>query len=249
MHKNGKTEHRGGRQYGYVRVSSREQNEARQLAAMCNAGIRAEYIFAEKQSGRDFERPQYKKLLRRLRRGDTLFVHSIDRLGRNYREIIEQWQYLTSEKGVDIVVLDMPLLDTRQRDAGLTGLFISNLVLQILSYVAQTECENIRRRQAEGIAAAKARGVAFGRHAIEIPPDFRSRAAELTLAVACIPRPAEFPHPRGGTCPKGTQKYRDRRGVRNQQVTLLQLAQTNRPNEFERRKIKIYCGFVQKSTL
>lgn len=117
MHKNGKTEHCGGRQYGYVRVSSREQNEARQLAAMRNAGIRAEYIFADKQSGRDFERPQYKKLLRRLRRGDTLFVQSIDRLGRNYREIIEQWQYLTSEKGVDIVVLDMPLLDTRQRDA------------------------------------------------------------------------------------------------------------------------------------
>ena len=117
MHKNGKTERRGGRQYGYVRVSSREQNEARQLAAMCNAGLRPEYIFAEKQSGRDFDRPQYKKLLRRLRRGDTLFVQSIDRLGRNYREIIEQWQYLTSEKGVDVVVLDMPLLDTRQRDA------------------------------------------------------------------------------------------------------------------------------------
>ena len=117
MHKNGKTEHCGGRQYGYVRVSSREQNEARQLAAMCNAGLRPEYIFADKQSGRDFDRPQYKKLLRRLRRGDTLFVQSIDRLGRNYREIIEQWQYLTSEKGVNIVVLDMPLLDTRQRDA------------------------------------------------------------------------------------------------------------------------------------
>lgn len=116
MHKNGKTEHCGGRQYGYVRVSSREQNEARQLAAMCNAGLRPEYIFADKQSGRDFDRPQYKKLLHRLRRGDTLFVQSIDRLGRNYREIIEQWQYLTSEKGVDIVVLDMPLLDTRRRD-------------------------------------------------------------------------------------------------------------------------------------
>lgn len=117
MHKNGKTEHRGGRQYGYVRVSSREQNEARQLAAMCNAGLRPEYIFAEKQSGRDFDRPQYKKLLCRLRRGDTLFVQSIDRLGRNYHEIIEQWQYLTDKKQVDIVVLDMPLLDTRQRDA------------------------------------------------------------------------------------------------------------------------------------
>ncbi len=116
MHKNGKTEHRGGRQYGYVRVSSREQNEARQLAAMCNAGLRPEYIFADKQSGRDFDRPQYKKLLRRLRRGDTLFVQSIDRLGRNYHEIIEQWQYLTDKKQVDIVVLDMPLLDTRRRD-------------------------------------------------------------------------------------------------------------------------------------
>ena len=147
MHKNGKTEHRGGRQYGYVRVSSREQNEARQLAAMQKAGIPAENVFSDKQSGRNFDRPQYKRLLRRLRGGDTLFVHSIDRLGRNYHEIIEQWQYLTSEKGVDIVVLDMPLLDTRQRDAGLTGLFISNLVLQILSYVAQTECDNIRMRQ------------------------------------------------------------------------------------------------------
>lgn len=148
MHKNGKTEHCGGRQYGYARVSSREQNEARQLAAMQKAGIPAENVFSDKQSGRDFDRPQYKKLLHRLRRGDTLFVQSIDRLGRNYREIIEQWQYLTSEKGVDIVVLDMPLLDTRRRDEGLTGLFISNLVLQILSYVAQTECENIRRRKA-----------------------------------------------------------------------------------------------------
>ena len=133
----------------------------------------------DKQSGKDFNRPSYQKLLTKLKKGDLLYVKSIDRLGRNYREIIEQWQYLTSEKGVDIVVLDMPLLDTRRRDAGLTGLFISNLVLQILSYVAQTECDNIRRRQAEGIAAAKARGVAFGRHAIEIPPNFRSRAEEL----------------------------------------------------------------------
>ena len=119
-----------------------------------------------------------KKLLRRLRRGDTLFVHSIDRLGRNYREIIEQWQDLTSEKGVDIVVLDMPLLDTRRRDEGLTGLFISNLVLQILSYVAQTECENIRRRQAEGIAAAKKRGVRFGRPRAEVPENFAAIVQE-----------------------------------------------------------------------
>ena len=208
MHKNGKTEHRGGRQYGYVRVSSREQNEARQLAAMCNAGIRAEYIFADKQSGRDFDRPQYKKLLRRLRRGDTLFVQSIDRLGRNYHEIIEQWQYLTDKKQVDIVVLDMPLLDTRQRDAGLTGLFISNLVLQILSYVAQTECENIRRRQAEGITAAKARGVAFGR--------------------ACNRNPAELSFPCGRTCPNGDEKCGYCGGVRRQQVALLQMARPNR---------------------
>ena len=115
-----------------------------------------------------------KKLLRRLRRGDTLFVQSIDRLGRNYHEIIEQWQYLTDKKQVDIVVLDMPLLDTRRRDEGLTGMFISNLVLQILSYVAQTECENIRRRQAEGIAAAKSKGVRFGRPPSPLPENFHS---------------------------------------------------------------------------
>ena len=179
MQKNEKRENGEGRRYGYVRVSSREQNEARQLAAMQKAGIPAENVFSDKQSGRNFDRPQYKRLLLRLRGGDTLFVHSIDRLGRNYHEIIEQWQSLTDKKQVDIVVLDMPLLDTRQRDAGLTGLFISNLVLQILSYVAQTECDNIRRRQAEGIAAAKERGVRFGRQAIAIPPNFRTRAAEL----------------------------------------------------------------------
>ena len=168
-----------GNLYGYIRVSTRDQNEDRQRIALQELAVPEKNIYMDKQSGKDFDRPQYNKLLRRLRRGDTLFVQSIDRLGRNYHEIIEQWQYLTDKKQVDIVVLDMPLLDTRQRDAGLTGLFISNLVLQILSYVAQTECENIRRRQAEGIAAAKARGVAFGRHAIEIPPNFRSCAEEL----------------------------------------------------------------------
>ena len=165
-----------------IRLCSRFKQGTERSAAACGnvqcGNSNGTYICGQAER-RDFDRPQYKKLLRRLRRGDTLFVQSIDRLGRNYREIIEQWQYLTSEKGVDIVVLDMPLLDTRRRDEGLTGLFISNLVLQILSYVAQTECENIRRRQAEGIAAAKARGVAFGRHAIEIPPNFRSRAEEL----------------------------------------------------------------------
>lgn len=179
MQMNGKRKSGGGRQFGYVRVSSREQNEARQLAAMQQMGIPQKNIFSDKQSGRSFDRPQYKRLLLRLCGGDTLFVHSIDRLGRNYQEIIEQWQYLTDKKHVDIVVLDMPLLDTRRRDAGLTGLFISNLVLQILSYVAQTECDNIRKRQAEGIAAAKERGVRFGRQAIEIPPDFRARVEKL----------------------------------------------------------------------
>ena len=135
--------------YGYIRVSTKEQNESRQLLAMHEAGIEKEMIYIDKQSGKDFLRPQYKRMMRRLRSGDAVFILSIDRLGRNYEEIIEQWKIITSEKQADIVVLDMPLLDTRQRDKDLTGVFISNLVLQILSYVAQTERENIRKRQAE----------------------------------------------------------------------------------------------------
>ena len=142
--------------YGYIRVSSIDQNENRQLLAMHEKQIPAKNLYIDKQSGKDFERPNYKKLVKKLKPGDLLYILSIDRLGRNYKEIQEQWRILTKEKEIDICVIDMPLLDTRQRDAGLTGLFISNLVLQILSYVAQTECENIRRRQAEGIAAAKA---------------------------------------------------------------------------------------------
>ena len=145
--------------YGYVRVSTKEQNEARQVIAIREFGVDEQNIFVEKQSGKDFNRPQYKRLLRKLKAGDTLVIKSIDRLGRNYDEIIEQWRIITKEKQAAIVVLDMPLLDTRQgRD--LTGTLIADLVLQLLSYVAQTEREFIRRRQAEGIAAAKKTGCA-----------------------------------------------------------------------------------------
>ena len=146
---------------GYVRVSTKDQNEARQLIAMREFGIDEQNVFIEKQSGKDFNRPKYKRLLRKLKAGDTLVIKSIDRLGRNYDEIIEQWRIITKEKQAAIVVLDMPLLDTRQgRD--LTGTLIADIVLQLLSYVAQTEREFIKRRQAEGIAAAKERGVRFG---------------------------------------------------------------------------------------
>lgn len=154
--------------YGYVRVSSRDQNEERQIIVMREFGIEDEQIFLDKRSGKDFERPQYRKLVRNLKRGDTLVVKSIDRLGRNYDEILEQWRLITKEKQAAIVVLDMPLLDTRQsRD--LTGTLIADIVLQLLSYVAQTEREFIRQRQKEGIAAAKARGVRFGRLPKEKP--------------------------------------------------------------------------------
>lgn len=162
-----------GKVYGYVRVSTKEQNEARQVIAMREFGIDEQNVFVEKQSGKDFNRPQYKRLLRKLKAGDTLVVKSIDRLGRNYDEIIEQWRILTKEKQAVIVVLDMPLLDMRQgRD--LTGTLIADIVLQLLSYVAQTEREFIRRRQAEGILAAKARGVRFGAKPKEKPFDYEA---------------------------------------------------------------------------
>lgn len=147
--------------YGYVRVSSKDQNEARQLIAMNEFGVAQDKIYVDKQSGKDFDRPQYKSMLRRLHRGDTIVIKSIDRLGRNYDEIIEQWRIITKEKRASIVVLDMPLLDTRH-DRDLMGTLIADIVLQLLSYVAQTERELIRQRQAEGIAAAKAKGVKFG---------------------------------------------------------------------------------------
>ena len=162
--------------YGYVRVSSTDQNEDRQLRALQEAGVAAEHIYVDKQSGKDFHRPQYRRLVRRLRCGDLLYILSIDRLGRNYEEIQNQWRILTKEIGADICVLDMPLLDTRN-GKDLMGTFIADLVLQILSFVAQSERENIRKRQAQGIAAAKARGVRFGRPSLEPPEDFSSIVA------------------------------------------------------------------------
>ena len=158
--------------YGYIRVSTREQNEDRQVIALREVGVPERNVYIDKQSGKDFERPQYKKLLRKMKKDDLLYIKSIDRLGRNYAEILEQWRFLTKEKGIDIVVLDMPLLDTRQTGRDLTGTFVADLVLQILSYVAQTERENIRQRQMEGIAAAKLRGVQFGRPRKPGPEEF-----------------------------------------------------------------------------
>lgn len=159
-------------EYGYARVSTKEQNEERQLIALTAFGVAADAIFVDKQSGKDFERMQYRKLIRKLKDGDTLVVKSIDRLGRNYDEILEQWRVITKEKRAAIVVLDMPLLDTRQ-NRDLTGTLIADIVLQLLSYVAQTEREFIRQRQAEGIAAAKARGVQFGRRPMQRPENFQ----------------------------------------------------------------------------
>lgn len=159
--------------YGYIRVSTKEQNEERQVVALESFGVGQDKTYLDKQSGRDFNRPQYKRLLRKIKKGDTLVVKSIDRLGRNYDDILEQWRYITKEKHADIVVLDMPLLDTR-RSNDLTGTLISDIVLQLLSYVAQTEREFIRQRQAEGIAAAKARGVKFGRAPMIRPPQFEA---------------------------------------------------------------------------
>ena len=174
--------------YGYIRVSTREQNEDRQRLAMDQLDIPPRNIFADKQSGKDFDRPQYQRLVRKLRRDDLLYLHSIDRLGRNYREILDQWRLLTKEKGVDIVVLDMPLLDTR-RGKDLMGTFLSDIVLQVLSFVAENERANLRQRQAEGIAAEKERGVRFGRPQSSLPTGFpallqRWRGGELSARQA-----------------------------------------------------------------
>lgn len=158
-------------QYGYIRVSATDQNLDRQLIALKNAGVETKQIFVDKLSGKDFNRPNYKRLIKRLKRGDLLYIVSIDRLGRNYTEIQEQWRMLIHDKQVDICVLDMPLLDTRNKK-DLMGTFVAELVLQILSFVAENERANIRKRQAEGIAAAKARGVQFGRPKIVLPDDF-----------------------------------------------------------------------------
>lgn len=161
-----------GRIFGYARVSSRDQCEDRQLISLRSFPVADGDIYLDKQSGRDFDRPQYKALLAAIRSGDVLVVQSIDRLGRNYEEILEQWRVITKVKRADVVVMDMPLLDTRSKGRDLTGTFIADLVLQILSYVAQTERESIRRRQAEGIAAARLRGVRFGAPKKPAPPEF-----------------------------------------------------------------------------
>ena len=160
-----------GNLYGYIRVSTRDQNEDRQVLALKELSIPEKNLFIDKQSGKDFERPQYRKMVRKLKKDDLLYIKSIDRLGRNYSEILEQWRILTKEKGIDIVVLDMPLLDTR-RGKDLMGTFLSDIVLQILSFVAENERANIRQRQAEGIAVAKARGVKFGRPPGALPENF-----------------------------------------------------------------------------
>lgn len=178
--------------YGYVRVSSLDQNEERQILALAPYHIPKKHIFMDKQSGKDFDRPQYRRMVRKFRPGDLLYVLSIDRLGRNYEEIQREWRILTKEIGIDICVIDMPLLDTRQ-GKDLMGTFIADLVLQILSFVAQSERENIRKRQAEGIFAAKARGVKFGRPEQPLPPEFHTlhrawRDKKMTLrqaAAAC----------------------------------------------------------------
>ena len=174
--------------YGYIRVSSRDQNEERQLIALKEVGVADKNIYLDKQSGKDFDRPKYKRLLRKIKKDDVLYIKSIDRLGRNYEEIQNQWRILTKEKGIDIVVLDMPLPDTR-RGKDLMGTFLSDIVLQVLSFVAENERINIRQRQAEGIAAAKARGVRFGRPPKSLPENFYQcyqqwEAGEITCVAA-----------------------------------------------------------------
>lgn len=185
--------------YGYMRVSSKEQNEDRQKIALTEMGVPENNIYMDKQSGKDFERTQYKRLLRKLNENSVLYIKSIDRLGRNYGELNEQWRIITKEKKADIVVIDMPLLDTR-REKNLLGTFISDVVLALLSYVAENECTNIKQRQAEGIAAAKARGVKFGRPPLPIPENFYQmhkdwRAGKITIeeaAKACNMCPKTF---------------------------------------------------------
>ena len=187
--------------YGYIRVSTKEQNEDRQLLAMQGLNIPEKNLFIDKQSGKNFDRPAYKLMVRRMKKDDLLYIKSIDRLGRNYEEIQVQWRILTKEKGIDIVVLDMPLLDTR-KGKDLLGTFVSDMVLQVLSFVAENERTNIKQRQAEGIEAAKLRGVRFGRPASPLPDGFDKAVAlwvtgELTCrqaAASCGMTPGNFRH-------------------------------------------------------
>jgi DNA invertase Pin-like site-specific DNA recombinase len=178
-------------EYGYIRVSSTDQNEERQRVALKSQGIVEANIYMDKMSGKNFDRPGYKKVVRKMHSGDCLFIKSMDRLGRNYDEIKKQWEYLTKEKSVDIVVIDMPLLDTRQ-DKNLMGKFIADLVLQILAFVAEQERVNIKQRQAEGIAAAKARGVKFGRPAAPLPDNFHNAHMEWRNGNITLTKAAEM---------------------------------------------------------
>lgn len=186
--------------YGYVRVSTQDQNEMRQIIALTEEGVRRENIYLDKKSGKNFERDAYQSMVLKLKRDDELLIKSIDRLGRNYEEILTQWRLLTKEKGVVIRVLDMPLLDTTNEKRDLTGILISDIVLQLLSYVAETEREFIRKRQAEGIAAAKKAGIHFGRKPLPLPENFpeireKWRLGQITIkqaAVACGMAPSTF---------------------------------------------------------
>lgn len=178
--------------YAYVRVSTKEQNIDRQILALEPYDIPDKNVYRDYQSGKDFDRPQYKKLLKRLKKGDLLIVKSIDRLGRNYDEILEQWQYITKKIEADIMILDMPLLDTRKKDGNLTGILISDIVLQLLAYVAQTEREFIKQRQAEGIMAAKARGIRLGRAPLEMPKEFEQICEECASGKISIRQASEM---------------------------------------------------------
>jgi DNA invertase Pin-like site-specific DNA recombinase len=200
--------------YGYVRVSSLDQNEDRQMVEMRKVGVSEENIYKDKQSGKDFFRTNYRKMVKKMKKGDLLYVLSIDRLGRNYEEIQAQWRYLTREKEVDISILDMPLLDTRN-GKDLMGTFLSDIVLQVLSFVAQNERENIRKRQAEGIAIAKMNGKPFGRPRIEVPLDFgdtvhRWENGEITAFDA-----ADISHMSIATFYRRLRQYREETGERS----------------------------------
>lgn len=197
--------------YGYVRVSSTDQNEERQMVALDEAGVPEKNIFMDKQSGKSFDRPQYKKLVKKLKSGDLLYVLSIDRLGRNYEEIQNQWRIITKEIGADICVLDMPLLDTRQ-GKDLMGTFIADLVLQILSFVAQSERENIKKRQEQGIAAAKAKGVRFGRPEIPVPDNFGRLVADWEKKKTSLEETLKLCNMSEATFYRKLREYRIRKG-------------------------------------
>ena len=202
--------------YGYMRVSTREQKEDRQLVALLGQGVLRENIYMDKQSGEDFERSEYKKLLRKLDKHSVLFIKSIDRLGRNYTDLMEQWRIITKEKGADIVVIDMPLLDTR-REKNLMGTLISDLVLTLLSYVAENERVNIRQRQEEGIVAAKAKGVKFGRPENPLPDNFEEICLAWVEKELSIKEAAEWCGMPKSTFYDKARKWRERRS--NEKVT------------------------------